>query len=234
MVKKKGDAPKTGAPLAGSPKGAKKPAARSKAGAKAASTAAHADDKLSRKSESAKHDVEAEGEGEGDDAAERDAAGHEVDEDGEVVEVASESSTTSMDGDDAALIGRTRPTAPPNSSEAALSRTDPLQAYMREVQRHPLLTPEEEHELAVKYCETGDVKHRRAPGHRQPAAGGQDRLRVSPRLQEHHGPHPGGQHRPDAGGQELRSVPRRQALVATRPGGSAPTSCGSSSTTGGW
>jgi RNA polymerase sigma-32 factor len=33
----------------------------------------------------------------------------------------------------------------------ALSRFDPLSAYMREVQRHPLLSPEEEHRLAVGY-----------------------------------------------------------------------------------
>jgi RNA polymerase sigma-32 factor len=39
----------------------------------------------------------------------------------------------------------------------ALARLDALQAYMREVQRHPLLTPDEEHSLAVRYAETGDV-----------------------------------------------------------------------------
>lgn len=39
----------------------------------------------------------------------------------------------------------------------ALSPLDPLAAYMREVQRHPLLTREEEHQLAVLYHETGDV-----------------------------------------------------------------------------
>ncbi|HEY6080130.1 MAG TPA: RNA polymerase factor sigma-32 [Polyangiaceae bacterium] len=33
----------------------------------------------------------------------------------------------------------------------AVSRFDPLAAYMREVQRHTLLSPEEEHSLAVKY-----------------------------------------------------------------------------------
>jgi RNA polymerase sigma-32 factor len=42
-------------------------------------------------------------------------------------------------------------------SQAALSRTDPLQAYLREVQRHPLLTPEEEKTLTVHYTKTGDV-----------------------------------------------------------------------------
>ncbi|MFO7177888.1 MAG: RNA polymerase factor sigma-32 [Pseudomonadota bacterium] len=40
----------------------------------------------------------------------------------------------------------------------ALARVDALQVYMREVQRHPLLSPEEEHALAVRYHETGDVQ----------------------------------------------------------------------------
>jgi RNA polymerase sigma-32 factor len=40
----------------------------------------------------------------------------------------------------------------------ALSTQDPLAAYMRDVQRYPLLTPEEEHSLAVTYAQTGDVK----------------------------------------------------------------------------
>lgn len=38
-----------------------------------------------------------------------------------------------------------------------LVRYDPLRAYMAEVQRHPLLSREKEHELAVKLRETGDV-----------------------------------------------------------------------------
>jgi RNA polymerase sigma-32 factor len=38
-----------------------------------------------------------------------------------------------------------------------LVRYDPLRAYMAEVQRHPVLSREEEHALAVKYRETGDV-----------------------------------------------------------------------------
>src|SRR5690606_3579889 len=44
-----------------------------------------------------------------------------------------------------------------SSSDTALSPLDPLAAYMREVQRHPLLTREEEHQLAVLYHETGNV-----------------------------------------------------------------------------
>jgi len=43
-------------------------------------------------------------------------------------------------------------------SEPAVSTRDVLQQYMAEVTRHPLLSREEEHELAVKYRDTGDVK----------------------------------------------------------------------------
>lgn len=40
----------------------------------------------------------------------------------------------------------------------AIARRDPLQAYMQDVQRYPLLSREEEHELAVEYHETGNVE----------------------------------------------------------------------------
>jgi RNA polymerase sigma-32 factor len=43
-------------------------------------------------------------------------------------------------------------------SPGGLTRYDPLRAYMAEVSRHPLLTREEEHALAVRYRETGDVQ----------------------------------------------------------------------------
>lgn len=44
-----------------------------------------------------------------------------------------------------------------SKSSDSLVRRDPLQAYMREVQAHSLLTPDEEHELAVRYAENQDV-----------------------------------------------------------------------------
>ncbi|MEM9191102.1 MAG: RNA polymerase factor sigma-32 [Myxococcota bacterium] len=44
------------------------------------------------------------------------------------------------------------------SSNRALSKQDPLAAYMRDVQRYDLLKPEEEHELAVRYVEEGDIE----------------------------------------------------------------------------
>ena len=37
-----------------------------------------------------------------------------------------------------------------------MERLDPMAAYLREVQRHPLLTPEQTHELAAKFVETQD------------------------------------------------------------------------------
>lgn len=40
---------------------------------------------------------------------------------------------------------------------ATLASSDPLAAYMRDVQRYSLLSPDEEKELAVKYYEDGDV-----------------------------------------------------------------------------
>ncbi len=46
--------------------------------------------------------------------------------------------------------------APPK--ETGLRKYDAFTAYLSEVQRHKLLTPEEEHELAVRYATTADVK----------------------------------------------------------------------------
>lgn len=39
----------------------------------------------------------------------------------------------------------------------SIARYDALETYMREVQRHPLLAPEDEHALAVEYSKTGSV-----------------------------------------------------------------------------
>jgi RNA polymerase sigma-32 factor len=42
--------------------------------------------------------------------------------------------------------------------QGGLVRYDPLRAYMAEVARHPVLSREEEHQLAVRYSQTGDVQ----------------------------------------------------------------------------
>jgi RNA polymerase sigma-32 factor len=44
------------------------------------------------------------------------------------------------------------------ASSSALSRRDPLGVYMRDVQRYPLLSKEEEHDLAVRFFEEDDLE----------------------------------------------------------------------------
>ncbi len=59
------------------------------------------------------------------------------------------------DSDDDAKPPRSRA---PLSSETGMERMDPMSAYLREVQRHKLLTPEETQELAVRFLQTQDAK----------------------------------------------------------------------------
>ncbi|MBK6694382.1 MAG: RNA polymerase factor sigma-32 [Myxococcales bacterium] len=70
--------------------------------------------------------------------------------------------------DDDAIVGAAEPAddevvetdevieAPASKSEGALTRFDPMAAYLREVQRHPLLTPEATKELAIRFQTTQD------------------------------------------------------------------------------
>lgn len=48
--------------------------------------------------------------------------------------------------------------APADSSDKALVPFDPLQRYLTEIRRFPLLSREEEHELAVQYKEFGNIE----------------------------------------------------------------------------
>lgn len=50
-----------------------------------------------------------------------------------------------------------RSTSLARTSDVSVAQLDPLQAYMRDVQRYSLLSPEETKELAVQYLTTGDV-----------------------------------------------------------------------------
>lgn len=53
--------------------------------------------------------------------------------------------------------GGKAPLLPALSPSSGVSRRDDLlSSYLAEVRRHPLLDPEEEHKLAVRYAETGD------------------------------------------------------------------------------
>jgi RNA polymerase sigma-32 factor len=60
-------------------------------------------------------------------------------------------------GDELADVPSISSSAKVSSREGSLARRDPLAAYMRETRRYPLLTPEEEKELAVKLVTTGDT-----------------------------------------------------------------------------
>ncbi len=61
--------------------------------------------------------------------------------------------------DDKALAGKiSKTSALARRDAAAVATLDPLQAYMRDVQRYSLLTPEETHALATQYIATGDVE----------------------------------------------------------------------------
>ena len=48
--------------------------------------------------------------------------------------------------------------APPSNESKSLAVADPVTAYMAEIRKYPLLTPEQEKELAIRYRETGDAK----------------------------------------------------------------------------
>jgi RNA polymerase sigma-32 factor len=64
----------------------------------------------------------------------------------ESVEVLNDDPGRSKIGEDALAPG-----------SSALSRRDPLGVYMRDVQRYPLLSKQEEHDLAVRYFEEDDL-----------------------------------------------------------------------------
>jgi RNA polymerase sigma-32 factor len=48
------------------------------------------------------------------------------------------------------------PSSAKAGESASIERFDALQVYLREVQRHPLLTPEQTHELSVRFLKTQD------------------------------------------------------------------------------
>jgi RNA polymerase sigma-32 factor len=106
-----------------------------------------------RKSASAVEGAEAaeDAEGDGEEAVEAEA--EVVDDDAEPAPEGAEEGAD-VDGDiDVAEL----PVAAAKES-ASIARFDPMQAYLREVQRYPLLTPEQTHEIAAKFVETQDPK----------------------------------------------------------------------------
>jgi RNA polymerase sigma-32 factor len=105
-------------------------------------------------------DDDEQGDDESDGDGERDDAG---DDGGDVIEVAGEivdDPVVDEDENDGEGSPRSsaRPSTAPLGTDFALSRSDPLQAYLREVQRHALLTPDEEKSLTTHYQKTQDVR----------------------------------------------------------------------------
>ncbi|MFO0662752.1 MAG: RNA polymerase factor sigma-32 [Polyangiaceae bacterium] len=72
------------------------------------------------------------------------------------VDAAADSTTEIVDDDDDTLPGELEAPARSESSPTSLARLDAMSVYLREIQRHPLLTPEETRELAIKFQETQD------------------------------------------------------------------------------
>jgi RNA polymerase sigma-32 factor len=94
----------------------------------------------------------------GDEPAEKDSDPEEAEEadseaDGLDADLVSAANTIDVASDD---TGDHEPVEPPVRG-GSLARRDPLSAYMSETRRYPLLTPEEEHNLAVKLVEHGDT-----------------------------------------------------------------------------
>jgi RNA polymerase sigma-32 factor len=116
-------------------------------------SADHSDDDGDEDDEHEPEDAADENAGEDRDTSDPDA-------DGDVVEVVGELvDDPGSEGEDAVepRAARLSASSAPSNNEAALSRSDPLQAYLREVQRHSLLTPEEEKSLTQRYVKTQDV-----------------------------------------------------------------------------
>lgn len=122
-------AEKTAARPKGGSSGRARPSAADAARAKQANQGAPQDDE----------EAQVDGAGDGDESAE-----------GEVVEA--EAELVEDDGDVTADVEIPEPAA----GSTSLAQLDPMAAYLREVQRHPLLTPEQTHELAIQFVKTQD------------------------------------------------------------------------------
>jgi RNA polymerase sigma-32 factor len=86
-----------------------------------------------------------------------DEAEEEAKEDGDDVEPDLVEAASTLVGDEEVVEeDGEEPPLPAVRSTGSLARRDPLAAYMAETRRYPLLTPEEEHELAVRLVEHQD------------------------------------------------------------------------------
>jgi RNA polymerase sigma-32 factor len=76
---------------------------------------------------------------------------------GDAIDVGDESAGGDADGPVNDGNDEDAPRVPAKRQAGSLARRDPLSTYMSETRRYPLLTPDEEHDLAVKLVEHGDT-----------------------------------------------------------------------------
>jgi RNA polymerase sigma-32 factor len=94
-------------------------------------------------------------EAEDEDADEKAEEASDVDPD--LVEAAAEAIDVDEPSDEAAESAESDDAKTPATRGGSLARRDPMAAYMREVRRFPLLTPDEEKDLATRLVENGDT-----------------------------------------------------------------------------
>ena len=111
-----------------------------------------------------------------------------------------------------------------DNDELDAATTDALQLFLNEAGRYPLLTAEEEVELA-KRIERGDKRGQGADDQLQPAPRRLDRQALPGPRAVAARPDPGGDHRPDPRGREVRLAQGLQVLdvrdLVDPPGGAA-------------
>jgi RNA polymerase sigma-32 factor len=141
----------------------KKPAAKKATAKKATAKKAAAKAEEPRRRRAADDDETGDDDGEreqGDDDGDDEHRAEATDADGDVIEVAGEivDDPAVEDDDHEAAPRNGKASLAPLGNDFALSRSDPLQAYLREVQRHALLTPDEEKTLTTYYQKNQDVR----------------------------------------------------------------------------
>ena len=98
----------------------------------------------------------------------------------------------------------------------ALAPGRDLDAYVQTISAFPVLTPEDERELAERFYYENDLEAAREAGAVPSAVRGSSGPKLSRLRSGRGGPHSGRQRRPHEGGQALQSGSRRTAGVLRR------------------
>ncbi|MEP7127057.1 MAG: sigma-70 factor domain-containing protein, partial [Byssovorax sp.] len=154
------DTAAAGTPLGIASPAAKKPAAKKAAAKKTPTKKAAAKAEEPRRRRAADDDETGDDDNEREHDDDNEPHAEATDADGDVIEVAGEIvEDPVVDDDDHEATPRSgKGSLAPLGNDFALSRSDPLQAYLREVQRHALLTPDEEKTLTTYYQKNQDVR----------------------------------------------------------------------------